>query len=60
MLASMLVLWWQPFFTQPWKVFDFLIVLSSLLALTPAVDIPNEASPPPFIRHHPLMFLLIS
>jgi hypothetical protein len=45
--ASMLVLWWQPFFTNPWKVFDFLIVASSILALSPAVDIPNEANFPP-------------
>jgi hypothetical protein len=45
--ASILVLWWKPFFTQPWKVFDFLIVLSSLLALTPYVDIPNEVRPVP-------------
>jgi hypothetical protein len=45
----MLVLWWKPFFTQPWKVFDFCIIVFSLLVLTPAVDIPNEVcSPLPF------------
>jgi hypothetical protein len=43
----MLVLWWQPFFTSPWKVFDFFIVVSSLLALTPAIDFPNEVPPRP-------------
>ncbi len=52
--SSMLVLWWKPFFTQPWKVFDFLIVVSSLLALSPAVNIPSEARPNHHHRHVPL------
>ncbi len=39
---SLFVLWWRPFFEQPWKIFDLLIVISSLLALTPWVDIPSE------------------
>ena len=39
---SMFVLWWRPFFQQPWKIFDLLIVISSLLALTPWVNIPSE------------------
>jgi hypothetical protein len=40
--CSLFVLWWRPFFSQPWKIFDLLIVVSSLLALTPWVSIPSE------------------
>jgi hypothetical protein len=47
LFGSMFVLWWRPFFEQPWKIFDLLIVISSLLALTPWVGIPSEVNSDP-------------
>ncbi len=39
---SLFALWFKPFFSQPWKVFDLLIIISSVVGLTPWVDVPSE------------------
>jgi hypothetical protein len=36
--------WWRPFFTSGWKIFDLVIVIVSLLALTSWTPIPPEVA----------------
>ncbi len=36
--------WWRPFFTSGWKIFDLVIVIISLLALTSWTPIPPEVA----------------